>query len=93
MSVYVTSHNIHIEDSWEISHKEFKSVLLRLKSEDCLVYNRWMWSLRCEWAVHNVLYKLGLWRSHTKDVDLNYPIKWYVEVLYVIVGTLIHPLA
>ena len=59
----------------------------------CMVYKRWMWSLRCEWAVHNVLYKLGLWRSHTKDVDLNYPIKWYVEVLYVIFGTLIHPFA
>lgn len=93
MSVYVTSHNIHIEDSWEIGHKEFKPILLRLKTEDCLVYKRWMWSLRCEWAVHNVLYKLGLWRSHTKDVDLNYPIKWYVEVLYVIFGTLIHPFA
>jgi|BioPla2DNA2_1021312.scaffolds.fasta_scaffold58768_2 hypothetical protein len=93
MSTYVTSHNIHIEDSWEINHKQFKSVLLRLKTDDCLVFKRWMWSLRSEWACHNVLYKLGLWRSHTKDVDLNYPIKWYVEVLYVIFGTIIHPFA
>lgn len=92
MSIYVDANNIHIEDSYTINHKEFKGVLNRLKCTfTSNVFKRSDWSLCCEWAVHNVLYKLGLWRSHTKDVDLNYPNHW--EWLYIIVGTILYPFA
>ena len=33
-------------------------------------------SLEAEWGVHNVLYRLGIFRSRTKDVGLNFPQKW-----------------
>lgn len=85
---YVSSRNILITDGYTINHKMFKDILLRLKSDRCDVYKRSMWSLRCEWATHNVLYKMGLYRSHTKDVNLNYPMKWYMEALYIVFGTI-----
>lgn len=92
MSVYVDANNIRIEDSYTINHKQFKNVLNKLKTSfTSNVFTRSMWSLCCEWAVHNVLYRLGIWRSHTKDVDLNYPNKW--AWAYVIVGTIVYPFA
>lgn len=91
--IYITTNNIHIEDSYSVNHKDFKDILLRFKCDYCEVYKRWMWSLQTEWAVHNVLYKLGLWRERTKDVDLDYPQKWYIETLYVIFGTIVYPFA
>lgn len=30
-------------------------------------------------------------RSRTKDVDLNYPQRWYVKAAYSIFGTLVYP--
>ena len=39
-------------------------------------------SLIKEWRVHNVLYNLHLFRTHTKDVDLNYPQSKIIEIAY-----------
>ena len=49
-------------------------------------YNIWqrsMRSLRAEWIVHNACYRLHILRSHTADVDLNYPnrIEWLYRLL------------
>ena len=41
-----------------------------------------------EWVAHNRLYKLGLFKSHTKDVDMEEPIKWYYELIYWLIGGL-----
>lgn len=41
-----------------------------------------------EWRVHNLLYELGLFRSRTKDVDLNTDQSWYAKVLYFIISPL-----
>lgn len=37
------------------------------------VWRRSMRSLKAEWMVHNACYRLHILRSHTADVDLNYP--------------------
>jgi hypothetical protein len=37
-------------------------------------------------VVHNRLYKLHILRDRTKDVDLEYKQKWYLKVLYSILG-------
>ena len=37
-------------------------------------------------VTHNRLYRWGIKRDHTADVDLNYPLKWYVELIYRILG-------
>lgn len=39
-------------------------------------------SLINEWVAHNRLYKLGLFRTHTVTVDLDYPQKWYYKFGY-----------
>lgn len=80
--------NIHITDSYKIAKKKFKEYLLNYKNEypDCKVFKRGIFILIMEWSTHNFLYKLGLWKSRTKDVDLDYPHKWYIEILYFFTG-------
>lgn len=35
-----------------------------------------------EWRVHNLFYKLHLFRSHTHDVDLNLNKPWFADMMY-----------
>lgn len=92
MKYQVSQNNIHIEDSAFISKRDFGIVLKNIhdQSEDdgnhSLVWKRTWESLEYEWALHNFCYALGLWRSHTKDVDLNYPQKWWETLAYNILG-------
>lgn len=39
-----------------------------------------------EIKAHNRLYKIGLYKDHTKDCNLEEPIKWYRELIYFIIG-------
>lgn len=39
-----------------------------------------------EWKSHNRLYKLGLFRSHTEDCDLEENEKWWRLLVYEIIG-------
>jgi hypothetical protein len=90
--ITVTPNNIHIDDSYKVSKKNFDAVLDDIEKEhpECLVFqHRKRISMKFEWATHNALYLLGLWKSHTKDVDINWPIKWYVCFLYNVVGALV----
>ena len=93
-NIIVTHNNVHIEDSYQYGKNGFQPLLEWIKKmyPQCVVFeNRTMKSLCHEWAVHNFLYSLGLFRSHTKDVDLNWPIKKIVELAYNIIGTLVWP--
>ena len=92
MSVYkITSHNIHIQNSYKVSKHDFSTILdfLKLRHPDCEVWKRSSWSLKAEWAVHNALYGLGIARHRTKDVDLNHPLPWYVEGAYIVFGAVV----
>lgn len=91
--IFVSTHSILIMDGYEYRHTQFKDILTKFKTDTCEVYNRSMWSLRCEWAVHNVLYKLNILRGSTGNVNLNYPLKKKWEILYVILGTIVYPFA
>ena len=85
----ITSYNIHIPNSFKITkRKEMKKLLLQIKSEhpECEVFKRKLWSLCSEWKAHNRLYKLNIEPERTKSVDLNYPLKWWVELAYNILG-------
>ena len=48
-----------------------------------------MKSLCREWACHNAAYSLGIRRGKTKDVDLDYPQKWYVRAAYWVIGSIV----
>lgn len=39
-----------------------------------------------EWKAHNRLYKLRLFREHTRDCDLEENEKWYRLIIYQILG-------
>lgn len=39
-----------------------------------------------ETNAHNRLYKLGLFREHTRNCDLEEDIKWWKEIIYFIIG-------
>ena len=90
MRYTVSKNSIHIEDSYLISKNEFVNELKKIEDSytgeiDVFTYRTYE-SLEKEWAVHNLCYNLHLFRSHTKDVDLNYPQIWYESFLYNIFG-------
>ena len=71
--------NCRIEDSCRIPKEQFAEALWMLRHREVWCQALWLRSLKdleAEWGVHNVLYRLGLSRSRTKDVDLNYPQQW-----------------
>ena len=47
-----------------------------------------MESLKREWAAHNAL---GISRSRTSHMDLNWPQPWFVRLGYAILGTIAWP--
>ena len=69
MSTYVTSHNIHSRIVGNQS-KQFKSVLLRLKTDDCLVFKVDVVA-PLGWACHCPLQTWSVEVAY-QDVDLNY---------------------
>ena len=87
----VTQYNVHINDSYKYLKAEFEPVLryLRVNFPDCEVFwHRSIKSMKREWACHNLLYNIHIERSHTKDVDINWPQKWYVTLAYDIFGAI-----
>ena len=83
--------NIHIVDSYLIRKRDFKEALRKIHSEhlEHRVLLERNWNHVClEWACHNFLYSIRVLRSHTKDVDINTPLKWYVKVAYAVCGVL-----
>ena len=86
----VSPNNVHIVDSYTVPKAQFDRVLGHIQNvaPDCEVWKRSYTSLKLEWATHNFLYMLHMFRSHTKDVDLNYPQKWYITALYCICGAI-----
>lgn len=41
-----------------------------------------------EWCAHNLLYNLHIARKHTRDVDFEYPQKWYISVVWYLLSLL-----
>lgn len=85
----LTKNNLHVEDSYCYSKHRVRvmlSALRRVYIGDSYVWQRSGFSLRTEWYCHNFLYRIGICRSRTKDVDLNYPQKWWEKVVYPVFG-------
>ncbi|MBR4390937.1 MAG: hypothetical protein IKT08_02385 [Bacteroidales bacterium] len=75
--------NTHIYDSYQIRSKEDMRTFLNNIREHCdpdlAVAVRSMKSLVCEWRSHNFFYYLHVFRSRTKDVDLERKQTWWRE--------------
>lgn len=85
--------NVHIPDGFLIGKRDFDYILdiraSRADKHEFMVFEkRSRFSLKMEWAVHNFLYKLGIAKVRTKDVDLDWPQKWYVTAAYIVGGML-----
>lgn len=92
MKYTVTTHNVHIEDSYKIKGRNFGKALDEIESQTYYgqtdVFDRSRFSLKMEWAVHNFLYMIGYKRSQTRDVDLDNPTD-HPEWLYCVIGMLV----
>lgn len=89
MVVTVSTNNINIKDSYTVTSKDkMREVLFAIQHEhpECNSFKREYDEMIAEWRTHNRLYRWGLWKSHTKDVDINYPVKWYIQLIYNILG-------
>ena len=93
MKYTITQSNLHLVDSYKVSKRSFDRELSRIKGlhPTSNVWLRSFRSMRKEWATHNALYALGLFRQRTKDCDLNYPQRWYVKAAYSSFGTIVYP--
>ena len=87
----VSTYNIHVNVSYKIRRcKIFSSLneIEEVSGNQTLVFGgRSHFSLGMEWTVHNVLYRLGIKRAQTKDVDMDLPCdkpEWLYEVLGVL---------
>ena len=89
--ILVSTYNVHIPDSWKCTKKEVKDYLdgARPQYPYCEpLQMRTTASMLREWAAHKAAYLVGFQRERTKDVDLNYPQRWWVRLLYFVVGGL-----
>ena len=90
----VSPDNVHLEDSYRVHKHAFEPKLkaMRERYPDSLVWkNRSLKSLEREWAVHNALYSLGIFKSRTASIDLNWPQGRIFRLGYALLGTLVWP--
>ena len=87
--VVLTHKNIKIFNSAFCDNKKvMKNVLNDIKNnkDSCVYFKRTLKSYLREWCGHNLLYKFNIVKDRTKDVDLNFPNKWYEEIGYFILN-------
>ncbi len=79
--------NIRILDSYKVySAAYMKMVLSMFMIKTGFKSKRTMKSWLKEWKAHNRLYRLGLFKNHTKDCDLEENEKIYRLMVYEILG-------
>lgn len=88
MDYDVSSNNIKLKSSFEVSKDDFERELAAIRGQypDSLVWNRSIDSLKREWAAHNAFHALGLVRKQTADTDLNWPQPWFIRLGYDLLG-------
>ena len=89
----ITPNNIHMESSFQVSKADFERALLAMRERhpESQVWNRSIDSLKHEWAAHNALHALGIFRKQTAHADLNWPQPWLIRLGYTVLGTLAWP--
>ena len=85
MTYIISDNSLQICDSYSYRKHDMISSLNLIKARypHSDIWQRSMSSLRAEWIVHNACYRLHILRSHTADVDLNYPnsFTWAYDLL------------
>ena len=80
----LTPNNTHIIDSYLLKTKDeirgYLQMLRDLNLADMAVNQRDLESQVREWRSHNFFYRIHVFRSRTKDVDLELKQTWYREL-------------
>ena len=65
--------NIHIIDSYKVKEENIMYYLREFKERigKDFTYKRSLEDMEIEWVAHNILYKMGICKTRTKDVDIN----------------------
>ena len=82
-----------VYNSYSLDNDEIKEVvdnIIEYRSKKDLPITRSAESYEREIKAHNKLYKLGLFRKHTKDTDLEEHIEPYKEILYKVIVLFCH---
>jgi len=86
LNIKVSKNNINIKDSYKINNRLVMRMILDVLrnevKEESPFDKRSIGGMVREWVAHNNLYKLGYKKDRTCNVDLNYPQKWYVPIIY-----------
>lgn len=85
----VTDKNTKIFNSYSLTEKQLGDIsleIIKYRVNNGLKVTRSLPSYIKEIKSHIRLYKLGLFERHTKDTDLEEPIKWWVKLIYEIIG-------
>lgn len=87
VNIEYNSANVRILESHKIKSKTFMKLILEIfKIRTGFVSKRSINSWVREWKAHNRLYKLGLFKEHTKDCDLEENEKIHRLMVYWILG-------
>lgn len=87
VNIEYNSANVRILDPYKIKSKTFMELILEIfKIRTGFVSKRSINSWVREWKAHNRLYKLGLFKEHTKDCDLEENKKIHRLMVYWILG-------
>ena len=89
----VSENNIHVESSFRVRKDDFEGELKALREQhpESQVWNRSVESLKREWATHNAFHAMGIFRSRTAHMDLNWPQPWYIRLGYAVIGKVVWP--
>ena len=87
MKIEYSEDNTHVVDSYKIDNINLSvGYIIRERHLRHLKVTRAFESYVREWRGHNRLYNLHLFRSHTKDVDLDENMSMFWEVVWLIIG-------
>lgn len=84
-SKWYSSENVKIIDSYLIKDDAIKFAFIDSIKDDGLLLERSYESLIREWKAHNILYKFGLFKTKTKDTDLEENECWLRRFGYFII--------
>ena len=90
MRYRILGDRVKLYDSFLVPKSKFGSELDKILHlhPSCRLWYRSDKSIRREIAAHNLLYALHIRRSKTKDTDLEFEPKWYMNLAYAVVGTI-----
>lgn len=79
--------NVRVLESYKVKNKKvMRYVLEYFKEREGFKSRRSIRSWVREWVAHNRMYKLGMFKGHTRDCDLEELEGWHRRVIYFIIG-------